>query len=205
MKKPKATGAWNKGKKLPAEPLTANEVIRLIDQCSKRAPTGVRNRALLAVMWRCGLRCSEALDLEPRDVDIATGFVRVRCGKGGKLRVVKVDTTALALVGHWLAKRDSLGLNGRHKLFPTLKGGRLDARYVRELVARLGKKAGIERRCHPHALRHSHASELSREGKPLALISQQLGHADLSTTSRYIAKLSPQELSDGLGDRQWDQ
>ena len=203
MEKPKASGAWNKGKKLPAEPLTPSEVIRLIDQCSKRAATGIRNRALLALLWRCGLRCSEALDLEPRDIDANTGLVRVRKGKGGKLRVVKVDSTALALVGHWLAKRDGLGLNGRHKLFPTLQGKRLDARYVRSLVARLGRKAGIERRCHPHALRHSHASELSREGKPLALISQQLGHSNLSTTSRYIAKLSPQELSDGLGDREW--
>jgi site-specific recombinase XerD len=204
MKKPKAAGAWNKGKKFPAEPLSPNEVIQLLDQCSKRAPSGIRNRALLALLWRCGLRCSEALDLEPRDIDASTGLVRVRNGKGGKLRVVKVDSTALALVGHWLAKRTAFGLNGRHKLFPTLQGKPLNARYVRALVARLGRRAGIERRCHPHALRHSHASELAREGKPLHLISQQLGHSDLSTTSRYIAKLSPQELSDGLGDRQWE-
>ncbi len=204
MNKPKATGAWNRGKKLPAEPLAPVEVIRLIDQCSKRAPSGVRNAAMLAVMWRCGLRCSECLDLMPRDIDSDTGLVRVRNGKGGKPRVVKVDSTALALVARWLDKRTGLGLNGRHRLFCTLSGKRLDGRYVRALTARLGRKAGIERRCHPHALRHSHASELAREGKPVHLIQQQLGHASLATTSGYIAELSPKELSDGLGDRSWN-
>lgn len=203
MKKSKAPTAWNRGRKLPAEPLSANEVIRLIGQCSKRAPSGVRNAAMLAVMWRGGLRCSECLDLVPRDIDSDTGFVRVR-GKGNKTRVVKVDSTALALIDRWLDRRTGLGLNGRHRLFCTLSGGKLDTRYVRALTARLGRKAGIDKRVHPHGLRHSHASELANEGKPMHLIQQQLGHASLSTTSQYIAILSPKELSDGIGDRQWE-
>ena len=204
MSKARPSTAWNKGKRLPSEPLTAVEAKRLIQQPPKRAPTGIRNAAMLAILWRCGLRCSEALDLEPRDVDSDTGLVRVRCGKGGKSRVVKADSGALTLVARWLDKRADLGLNGRHKLFSTLKGKRLDARYVRELVARLGRKAGIERRCHPHALRHAHATELAREGKRLDVIQAQLGHANISTTSAYIAKLAPQELADALGDREWE-
>ena len=201
---------WHKGKKLESIPLTSDEAKRLIQQPSKRAKTGIRNAALLAVLYRSGLRTSEALALLPADVDAENGLLRIRRGKGGKGRTVVVDTGALALVARWIDKRAALPVNGKSKLFVTLKGRPLNSRYVRAMVARLGRKAGItsddnpEKRCHPHALRHSCASELSREGKPLAAIRDQLGHQNISTTSAYIARLSATELSDAIGDREWE-
>jgi integrase/recombinase XerD len=88
---------FNRGRKLPAEPLTEHEASRLIRACSRRAPSGVRNAALVAVLWRTGLRCSEALDLAPRDINLEAGTLRVREGKGRKARLVGIDPMAGAI------------------------------------------------------------------------------------------------------------
>ena len=192
---------------MESKPLTREEAKRLIQQPSKRAPTGIRNAALLGLMYRCALRTAEALNLLPSDVDATSGHVRVRSGKNGEGRTAVIDTGALALVARWMDKRASLPVNGTDPLFVTLKGRRLNSRYVRAMVARIGRKVGItspdnpEKRCHPHALRHAHATELSREGVRLDAIRDQLGHKNIATTSAYIAKLAPKELSDAIGDR----
>ena len=85
----------NKGRKLPPEPLTAEEVKGLIRACSKRASTGVRNRALIVVLYRAGLRISEALALLPKDLDAQASTIRVLHGKGDHDRVVGLDAGAL--------------------------------------------------------------------------------------------------------------
>ena len=118
--------------------------------CSARAPTGVRNRALIAVLWRCGLRISEALQLELRDVDLQAGTVRVRHGKGDRSRTVGLDEQTTALMARWLDRRRKLGAGARAPIFCTLQGGRLDSSYVRRLLPRLARKAGIDRRVHAH-------------------------------------------------------
>jgi integrase len=74
---------------------------------------------------------------------------------------------------------------------------------ARALFKRLAKKAGIEKRCHPHGLRHSLAAELAREGLPLNLIQQQLGHCSLATTSRYLDHIAPAELINAMQSRKW--
>ena len=84
----------NKGRKLPPEPLTAEEVKGLIRACSKRASTGVRNRALIVVLYRAGLRISEALALLPKDLDAQASTIRVLHGKGDHDRVVGLDAGA---------------------------------------------------------------------------------------------------------------
>ena len=106
----------------PVEVPASGEVQALIRACSSRAPTGIRNRALIVVMWRCGLRVGEALALEPRDVDLDAGTLRVRHGKGDKSRTVGIDAAACGLLARWIDRRKALAHNGRRKLFCTLDG-----------------------------------------------------------------------------------
>ena len=124
----------------PIEILTPDEVKALLGACSARAATGLRNRALLALGWRGGLRLGEALSLHTRDLDPTAATINVRRGKGGKQRIVGLDPTAFAVVALWLERRRTLGLNGTHPLLCNLKGGPLLPSYVRTLMPRLGRK-----------------------------------------------------------------
>lgn len=183
----------NKGQTYAPEVLTREEIRALIEACGHSA-TGIRNRSLLVVLWRAGLRVSEALALRPSDLDAAAGTVRVPRGKTGN-RTVGLDPEALALVGQWVVhRRAALGLNGRKPLFCTLRGASLRSSYVRSLLKRLAKRAGVERRVHPHAFRHTMAAELLREGANIRHIQLQLGHSDLSTTAAYLESIQPLEL-----------
>ena len=187
----------------PVELLTTAEATAIISACSRRAPTGIRNAALFTVMYRGGLRISEALDLRPKDVDLTAGTVTVLHGKGDKRRVVGLDDGALAMVMRWLDRRAQLGINGRHVLFCTLHGDPLDDSYVRHALRRAAKRAGIEKRVHPHGLRHAHAAELMSEGVPANVIQQQLGHSSLQVTSVYLNHIAPKDRIDRLRLREW--
>src|SRR4029453_13004465 len=103
----------NKGQRYPAEVLTADEVRALITACSNRAPTGVRNRALLVLLYRAGCRISEALRLRPKDLDRANGTVTVLRGKGGTRRTIGLDPGAFAVVERSFDVRAKLGISGR--------------------------------------------------------------------------------------------
>lgn len=207
MNRPDYTGQTppNKGKKYPPEPLTRAEAHALVNACSTRSPSGVRNRALIVVMWRAMLRVSEALALLPKDVDPSACTITVLRGKGAKRRVVGIDPDAMAYVTRWLDVRAKLGLNGRHPLFCTIardvRGGYLNDAYVREMVKERALKAGIDKRVHPHGLRHTGANELSLEGVPLKVIQTQLGHADPGTTNTYIDHLTPRDVVDVIRRR----
>ncbi len=183
-----------RGKLLPPEVLTEVEIRALIGACSTRGITGHRNRALLAILWRTGVRISEALELRPHDVDFQNGTVRVRLGKGLKPRTtVLSDLDALPLVERWLAERGKLGTVGQGApLLCTLKGTPTDPSYARHLLPRLAKRAGLERRVHPHGLRHTHAADLALAGVPVLAIQQQLGHHSLTTTASYLRKVGVQ-------------
>jgi site-specific recombinase XerD len=193
----------NKGKKFPAEPLTAEEVRALLNACSKRAPTGIRNRSLLAVLYRGGLRLGEALALLPKDLNAEAGTIRILRGKGGKSRLIGLDAGAWAILQVWLERRTQLGIGGRSRVFCTLDGQPLQASYVRTMMPRLARKAGLVRRVHPHCLRHSHAYELAGEGVPMHILQSQLGHSNLSTTSRYVAHLNPTAVIETMRSREW--
>jgi integrase/recombinase XerD len=193
----------NAGKSYPAEVLTAKEVSDLLRACSARASTGIRNRAVITVLYRGGLRISEALALEPKDVDTGAGTIAVLHGKGDKQRTVGIDPEAAAVIDAWVARRKQLRIPPRRPLFCTLDGGRLKDSYVRTLLPRLAAKAGIEKRVHPHGLRHSHAAELAAEGFPVNLVQQQLGHANLATTDRYLRHIAPAQLIDAMRARRW--
>lgn len=120
----------NKGLKLPAEPLTPDEVKMLLRCCSTRAATGIRNLALIVVLYRAGLRVSEALAILPKDLDAQAGTIRVLHGKGDKARVVGLDAGAWAILQVWLDRRAVLGITGRAPVFSTLRGKRMKSAYV---------------------------------------------------------------------------
>ena len=196
----------NKGKRYPPEVLTAAEVFALLGACG-RGPCGLRNRALIVMLWRGGLRVGEALALYPKDVDRAIGSVTVLHGKGDRRRVVGIDPQALAVLEQWLAARAKLGIGGRSPLFCTVsagrRGGQLHAAYVRDMLHERAAKAGIEKRVHPHGLRHTHAFELVMEGVPLIAIRRQLGHRSLAVTERYVDHLAPAEVVAAMQARTW--
>ena len=189
--------------KRPAEILAREEIDRLINANGRRSPTGIRNKALVVLLWRCGLRIAEALALQPKDVDFQAGTIRVLHGKGDKARTVGIDAQALAILDRWLDRRTKLGCNGKEPLFCTLQGKPVQSRYVRQLMQRLGKKAGIDKRVHAHGLRHTHASELRQEGVDIGIISKQLGHANIATTARYLDHVSPTAVVDAIKARTW--
>jgi len=195
-------GHQNRGQRLPPEPLTPDEVLALLGACSRTASTGLRNAALITLLWRAGLRLAEALALKPADVDPATGTVRVLRGKGGKGRAVAIGPEALAIVGRWVERRASLGLNGRQPLLCSLRGKPLSQGYVRTLLPRLRCRAGLAKRIHPHGLRHSFADHLRREGVDLGVIQKALGHSSLSTTARYLDHVSPGQVLEALAARE---
>jgi site-specific recombinase XerD len=178
-------------RRFPAEPLGLADVEALRAACSRRAPTGIRNRALIAVLFRSGLRISEALALLPKDLDSAGGSLRVLHGKGDKARTAPLPSDAAEAVDRWLDCRKRLRLTGRHPLFCTLKGEPLWDSYVRTLCKRLAAKAGIEKRVHPHGLRHGWALGQVQSGTSLNAIQQLLGHRSLHTTSVYLQHIAP--------------
>jgi site-specific recombinase XerD len=159
--------------------------------CSRRAPTGIRNRALLAVLFRSGLRISEALALFSKDLDPAGRSLRVLRGKGNKARTAPLPTDAADAVERWLDCRKRLGLTGRHPLFCTLRGEPLWDSYVRTLCKRLAAKAGVDKRVHPHGFRHGWALGQVEGGTSLPVIQLLLGHSSLSTTATYVSHIAP--------------
>lgn len=181
-------GGANKGKRYPAEPLTPEEVTAVIGQCSARSVTGIRNRALLTLLYRSGLRVSEVLALRGADVNLAAHSIRLLDTKTGQPQTRGFHPSADDALMRWTDRRRQIGLRG--PLFCTLDGGPVSAQYVRLLMKRLAGGAGIEKRVHPHGLRHTFAVELENAGTPLTVISKLLGHETLHTTQRYLDHLT---------------
>lgn len=179
------------GRKLP-KVLTADEIKALMRAPNMSAPTGLRDRALMAVMHRCGLRVSEACGLYLRDVRWGEAQIHVRpeVGKGGKEAVVYLDEPTLALLERWKIVRRQYAA-GKPHLFVRVRsgdgqGGQLDRRDVYEMVGRRARKAGIEHPVTPHMLRHTYATELLREGFNVPEVQRLLRHSDIRTTSAYL-------------------
>jgi site-specific recombinase XerD len=181
--------------------LEPGEVALLIGACSRRAPTGIRNRALLTLLYRSGLRVSEVLMLRPGDVNldkhslrlVAGGEASQRAGqsltKSGDAQTRGFHPSADDALARWLDTRKSLGIKGG-RLFCTLAGKPMSDDYVRALLRRLAAKAGIEKRVHPHGLRHTFAVELEAAGTPITTISKLLGHSSVAVTARYLDHLT---------------
>ena len=191
--------APNKGEKYPAQMLTTDEVAALIGQCSAKAPTGIRNRALLTLLYRSGLRVSEAVGdpgrgippLKASDVNLKAHSLRLLDTKSGKPQTRGFHPSADDALMRWIDTRKQLGIkNG--PLFCTLAGGQIHPQYVRNLLHRLADEdhAKLDKRVHPHALRHTFAVELEAAGTPVTTISKLLGHSSIAVTARYLDHLS---------------
>jgi len=167
------------GRRLP-EVLTREEARALLATPNCYYPTGQRDQCLLKLMLNAGLRASEALNLTWRDVDLHTGRLVVRRGKGAKDRQVWVNDETVTLLRAWRERAPQAAY-----CFPTLKGTRIYDAALREMVKRRGRKAGIPKDVHPHMLRHTYATELYRATKDIRLVQKALGHAQLSTTMIY--------------------
>jgi integrase/recombinase XerC len=190
----------------PPEALVAGEVRALMAQCG-RGPAGLRNMALIVVFWRTGMRCAEALALRRSDVDMAAGAIRIRHGKGDRSRTVGIDREAMEVLARWCEMRAKLAYPRMGPLFCTISrsgtGRQLDASYVRTTLRRLGHRAGVDRRVHPHAFRHTFTVEAIREGISIELIRRQLGHSSLQTTTIYAQGIAGADVVETIGRRAW--
>ncbi len=191
------------GRRFPAEVLTDDEVRRLLAACKGPAFTVARHRALIALLYRGGLRVSEALSLCPKDIDAGAGSIRVLWGKGGKARTVGVDAGGFALVASWAATRATAGVSERAPLFCTREGVAMTSGYVRRLMPSLARRAGILKRVHAHGLRHTHAAQLRAEGVDIGVIRRQLGHSSIVTTVQYLDHLAPTAVIEAIAKRAW--
>ncbi|UCE87600.1 MAG: tyrosine recombinase XerC [Deltaproteobacteria bacterium] len=152
----------------------------------------LRDRAIVETLYGAGLRVSELVGLDVRDVDLHRGDVRV-WGKGGVERIVPLPAAAREALDAYLARRRREGVRAE-PLFTTLRRprgagsvARLDARDVRRVLRRRALRRGVAERVHPHRLRHSYATHLLDMGADLREIQELLGHATLSTTQKYTA------------------
>jgi integrase/recombinase XerD len=172
------------------------EMQRLLDQPKGTDPIALRDRALLELMYACGLRASEAVGLEAPALDLRDGIVRVT-GKGSKERIVPVGRTAAKAVEAYLRRgRPALvGARNEPKLFVNFRGGHLTRQGLYKIIARHAQSAGLAGKMSPHTLRHTFATHLLSGGCDLRSVQEMLGHSDVSTTQLYT-HLSNQHLKD---------
>ena len=176
--------------------LTRGEVTRLLEQPKGTEPAALRDRALLEVMYACGLRASEVTGLEVRDLDLEDQVLRAR-GKGSKERIVPVGRAAVAALGRYLARgRPGLvGAREENRLFVNFRGGPLTRQGLYKIVRRHAVGAGLGDKMSPHTLRHTFATHLLAGGCDLRSVQEMLGHADVATTQLYT-HLSSERLKD---------
>ncbi|HVU77566.1 MAG TPA: tyrosine-type recombinase/integrase [Gaiellaceae bacterium] len=170
---PDAPLAPKRVRRLPDAP-KQEEVESIVDGLAGEGPLALRNRAMVELVYSCGLRAAEAVGLDLGDVDFEQETVHVRLGKGGKDRVVPLGEEAAALVARYLREaRPELARGAENALFLSARGRRLDTSTLRRLVP------------HPHRLRHAFATHLLEGGADLRTIQELLGHSSLSTTQMY--------------------
>jgi integrase/recombinase XerD len=189
--------------------LDARQVNDLLEASAGTDVAGLRDRALLELLYAAGLRVSEALGLDRGELSLAGGFVRV-IGKGDRERLVPVGDLALAALGSYLAERDRLAAaipdakagavperplragserpgheRDREPLFLSRRGRRLDRMAAWRIIRTTATRAGLSERVTPHTLRHSFATHLLEGGADLRVVQELLGHASITTTQRY--------------------
>src|SRR2546421_3036121 len=170
--------------------LRLEEVERLLSQPDVKTPLGLRDRAMLEVLYSTGLRVSELTGLKVSDLDAKVGCVRC-IGKGDKERVVPVGKKALAIVERYLRDGRPELLRGARNglacpsLFVNRRGVKISRVGVWKILSNYGKQAGLRGGLTPHMLRHSFATHLLERGADLRSVQLMLGHADISTTQIY--------------------
>ena len=166
--------------------LNKQQIDDLLASCDGSKPQGLRDRAMLELLYASGLRVSELCSVRVSDLEMNMGVVRV-VGKGNKHRIVPVGKSALAAVERYLGNGRPQMLKGRASpyLFVTNRGGAMTRQCFWTLLGAYGKKAGIFHNLTPHVLRHTFATHLLEGGADLRSLQSMLGHADISTTQIY--------------------
>jgi integrase/recombinase XerD len=184
-----------RGRRLP-KVLNRGEVAKLLAQPKGTAPTALRDRALLELMYACGLRASEAIGIEVGDIDLDEAVLRAR-GKGSKERVVPVGRAAVQAVRIYLERGRPALVHGGivAQLFVNFRGEPLTRQGLYKIVRRHAATAGLAERMSPHTLRHTFATHLLAGGCDLRSVQEMLGHADVATTQLYT-HLSSERLKD---------
>lgn len=167
----------------------------LLARPNTACPTGLRNRAMLQLLYRAGLRVSECCGLYLRDADLKTGELRIRAevAKGGREAVLPLGPRTIEWLERWKPVRRRYAA-GSPLMFVTLRGGQVDRHYVWEMVGRYARKAGIDGAVWPHVLRHTFGTELLREGLDIREIQELMRHADIRTTQVYT-HVAPERLA----------
>jgi len=179
---------------LPESPLTEDEISGILDGMPRRGVVDLRNRLHLELLYSCGLRITESLDLKLSDIDFQSKSMRVQ-GKGGKVRVLPLMKGTLGALKDYLALRRSLlkGPDTGVLLLAQRNGGKLSESSIYAILRRLCKKQKISRRLHPHLFRHSIAVHLLQRGADVRHVQEFLGHASIDTTKIYL-RLVPGRL-----------
>jgi integrase/recombinase XerD len=176
-----------KARKLP-DVLHVDEVVRLIETADPSTPGGLRDRALLETLYACGLRVSEVTGLEPGQLFLEIGFIRV-FGKGSKERLVPIGGPAMDALARWMREgrpqwvRDVKAT--RNRVFLNRRGTPLSRMSVWKIVRDAAVAAGIAKKVYPHILRHSFATHLLEGGADLRAVQEMLGHVSILTTEIY--------------------
>jgi integrase/recombinase XerD len=187
--------APRKSQRLP-QVLTRDEVARLLAAPKGGDPAALRDRALLELMYACGLRASEAIGLDVRDLDLTLNVLRAR-GKGSKERLVPIGREAVVATRAYLdrGRPAFVGLRDEPRLFVNRRGGGLTRQGLYKIVQRHARAVGLDERMSPHTLRHTFATHLLAGGCDLRSLQEMLGHADIATTQIYT-HLSAERLKD---------
>lgn len=180
--------------------LDEDQLTRLLKQPDLTKPLGLRDKALLELLFSTGLRVAELASLDFSDINLNTREISV-LGKGKKRRVVFVSDSAKEALGKWLSRRSKkfedlrplfLQLNGRKPADPKGEDLRLGVRGIQYLVERYALKAGLVNQPSPHTLRHSFATDLLRHGADIRSVQEMLGHKNIATTQIYTHVTNPQ-------------
>src|SRR5262245_24593279 len=191
----------NKGRRYPADPPRVEEIVAVMKAAGDGA-FGRRLRGLIMVLWRAGLRISEALALSEADLEDARGSPLVRRGKGGRRREVGMDDWAWEQLRPWLETRLSFPVGPLFCVIARPTTGRpWSSSHARIALREAALKAGVRRRFAPHQLRHAHSVEMAREGVPINVIQRQLGHANLGVTSIYLQGIDSGEIIETIRAR----
>jgi len=160
--------------------LTIEEVERILNAANNKSQTGLRDRAIMELLYSTGIRVGELVSLRMEDINITDETIKVK-GKGGKERVVPVGSYALNHLFEYFEKRDSRA----GYVFLNKKNQRLTTRSVERMVKKYAKIAGINKKITPHIFRHSFATHMLDRGADLRTVQEMLGHSDITTTQTY--------------------
>jgi len=179
--------------------LTQDEVWALVRACG-RGRFAHRDRAMIITMWRTGARVHELVSIRTYDVDLKARRLTLQTTKGDRVRTIPLDNIVIEALQTWIDVRKTLGIRVR-ALFCTRTGKPVHPQFLRNRLPRLAARAGIAKRVHPHAFRHTFAVELDRSRVPLAVVSELLGHSHASTTSVYLTRHGSDQASRAIQAR----